>query len=104
MPGKNRWKKEIMCKEADRKMAGSWEQCAGSRSRQTHRKNQLVCLAGGNRGERNVKKKNRESWSGLCRCPGIPSHLMALLRKNGELRKDMAEQNTKRSVEQKIAE
>ena len=43
LPGKNRWKKEIMCKEADRKMAGSWEQCAGSRSRQTHRKNQLVC-------------------------------------------------------------
>ena len=67
-------------------------------------KHQLVCLAGGNRGERNEKKRNRENWSGLCRCPGIPSHLMALLRKNGELRKDMAEQNTKRSVEQKIAE
>ena len=50
------------------------------------------------------KEEKQRELGGLCRCPGIPSHLMALLRKNGELRKDMAEQNTKRSVEQKIAE
>ena len=52
--------------------------------------------------EKNEKKKKRENWSGPCRCHGIPSHLMALLRKNGELRKDMAEQNIKLSTEQSI--